>query len=314
MEINQERIYAVLLGGFVGDALGVPVEFLKRATLKKQPVNRMIGFGTHLMPAGSWSDDTSMTLCLMANLQADGNLDDLMQRFVDWYQSGEYTPFGECFDIGIGTTTALQRYLNGIPPLECGGTTVNDNGNGAIMRLSPLVFENLDVQQIGKRIQKITAYTRVTHNHPRAIVGAIIYVELLRAILFGEDCQKGLVHIQQQLQQNLAKQYQSELGHYQRLFQPDFIQLRVAEINSSGYVVDTLEAAIWCVLTNATYRDTVLAAVNLGEDTDTVAMVAGTLAGALYGMAEIPDEWRQTLQNQSLLRRNLVGFSDYYQK
>lgn len=305
------QIKATLLGGFVGDALGVPVEFRSRAEVQADPVTEMRGFGTYHQPAGTWSDDTTMSLCLMANLSAQGDLTDLMTRFTDWARHGAYTPFGKCFDIGLGTSEAIHRFESGVTPTDCGGRGEMDNGNGAIMRLTPLVFDLLAVSDPQTRFAKIVTYTKLTHGHPRAMVGSIIYLEYLRSILLGADFKQALQMTATTIKAELSGVYLAELPTYQRIFDQDFAQLPESAIKSTGYVVATLEAAIWCLLTPTNYRAAVLKAVNLGSDTDTVALIAGTLAGACYGLNAIPISWRSTLQNPELLRAVLQPFCDY---
>ncbi|WP_164506846.1 ADP-ribosylglycohydrolase family protein [Lapidilactobacillus bayanensis] len=309
--ITAAQIQSTLLGGFVGDALGVPVEFLSRAEVQANPVTGMRDFGTYNQPTGTWSDDTTMSLCLMANLTEQGDLTDLMMRFVDWARHGAYTPFGTCFDIGLGTTEAIQRFESGIAPEACGGRGKMDNGNGAIMRLAPLVFDLLAIAEPQVRFAKIAAYTKLTHGHPRAIVGSIIYLEILREILLGHDFPTSLQIAQATVTAELSKVYLGELSVYERIFNADFATQPESTIKSSGYVVDTLEAAVWCLSTTSDYSSSVLKAANLGSDTDTIALVTGTLAGAAYGLNAIPLKWRTTLQNPELLNRILESFCTY---
>jgi len=122
-----------IMGLCVGDALGVPVEFKKRDELKRKPVENMLGYGTHNQPAGTWSDDTSMSLCLLDSLSQGLDYQDIMRKFLEWYDEGAYTPYGEVFDIGGTTREALERFVKGTPPLNCGGSSERDNGNGGIL-------------------------------------------------------------------------------------------------------------------------------------------------------------------------------------
>ena len=128
------------MGLCVGDALGVPVEFMDREALKKDPVVDFRGYGSHHQPIGTWSDDTSLTLCLMDSLKSGFNEKEIMSRFAAWYQKGEFSPHGEAFDVGITTRQSILRYLSGTPAAACGGTSEQENGNGALMRILPLVF------------------------------------------------------------------------------------------------------------------------------------------------------------------------------
>ena len=129
-----------VMGLVVGDALGVPVEFKDRESLRQDPVTSMRGYGTYNQPPGTWSDDSSMTLALLDSLKDGLDYKDIMDKFVAWYDKGKYTPHGKMFDIGIATRQALSRYKNGLAALECGGQDEYDNGNGSLMRILPILF------------------------------------------------------------------------------------------------------------------------------------------------------------------------------
>ena len=136
----KNNILSGLMGLCIADALGVPVEFNSRERLKANPVREMRGYGTHNQPIGTWSDDTSMTLCLVDSLSDGLNYEDIMSKFKAWLVDGDYTPYGDVFDVGIATRQAINRYLSGIGPLNCGGISERDNGNGSLMRILPLLF------------------------------------------------------------------------------------------------------------------------------------------------------------------------------
>ena len=287
-------IKSVMLGHAVGDALGVPVEFCTREELDANPVTDMRGFGTYPYPAGTWSDDTSMSLCtLEAMSHEDWNLSRIMDNFVKWLNDGEFTPTGECFDVGKTTYEAIRRYLKGCGQHECGGADEYDNGNGSLMRINPFVFYASIGEMDYNFFREIIAKgSKLTHAHERAVVGCQIYGYALSFLLTEQS--------KESLKRGIDEAYNDlkdvpEISHYERIFEPNFAKLSRNEIKSSGYVVDTLEAALWCVLTTDSYRECVLKAVNLGGDTDTIAAIAGGLAGALYGYDAIPKEWLDTL-------------------
>ena len=292
--IARETIRAVILGHAVADALGVPVEFRSRGMLDQNPLTDMVGYGTYNLPAGSWSDDTSMTLCAL-DVLADGviDYDRIMENFHSWYSKGAYTPGDDCFDIGGTCLQAIRNYaVSGTFPTECGLRGDNSNGNGSLMRILPFV---LYAHYAGYTDEALTALVHdassLTHAHQRSLVGCGIYALMMRCIL---------LHGYAGIGEGLCKASElyaseSELHTYARMLSPDFAVLPREAIRSSGYVVDSLEAAVWCLLTTDKYRDCVLKAANLGEDTDTVAAIAGGLAGALYGMEGIPVKWLDTL-------------------
>lgn len=296
----KDKIKSVMIGHAIGDALGVPVEFMTREELEKSPVTDMMGYGTYPVPAGSWSDDTSMALAALDSLSKGVvDWDDIMNNFGKWLHDGEYTPTGECFDAGITCVRAIINYFNNkLPPCECGESSEYSNGNGSLMRIHPFVLYASLTMQNGNGedhscwLEFLRNASTLTHAHDRSIMGCYIYGYIL-TFLLKEQSREGLSAGLDFAERNLD--YLPEFEHYKRIFEPDFDKLPIDKIKSKGYVVDTLEAALWCLLTTDNYRDCVLKAVNLGDDTDTVAAVAGGLAGALYGYDAIPEEWRNTL-------------------
>ncbi|WP_234702029.1 ADP-ribosylglycohydrolase family protein [Desulfotomaculum nigrificans] len=289
----KERIIGGLLGVVVGDALGLPVQFLSRAEVRQQPVTGMTGYGT--LPPGTWSDDSSLTLCLAESLCEVGyDPQDISCRFVRWYRDGYWTPFGRAFDIGRATSQAMERLIQGVPPLEAGPAGERHNGNGSLMRILPaaLYFANAPVEEM---LAKTCEVSRITHGHPRSQLACCIYALMVKELLAGKDpatAYEDMRRIKGQLQRSLLA---PEIVSFERVLNGRLIGLPEDEIKSSGYVVDTLEAALWCLLNQNDFRHTLLAAVNLGEDTDTVGAVTGGLAGVYYGYREIPPEWLKPL-------------------
>lgn len=291
-------VYDGIMGLCVADALGVPAEFTSREQHKREPVTGMRGLGTHSQPVGTWSDDTSMSLCLLDSLSDDLNYQDIMNKFKAWLTKGAYTPHGEVFDVGISTRQAIKRFISGTEPLKCGGVGERDNGNGSLMRILPLLFYiqslyGTDFQELDEAFDLIHQVSALTHAHKRSQIACGIYLSVASMLTSKTDLRisvkRGAAEAFDYYKQKA--EYNSELIHYSRLSEDGFCELRENEIKSSGYVVDTLEAAIWCLLNTNTYKDCVLKAVNLGEDTDTVAAVAGGLAGIFYGCENIPAEW-----------------------
>ena len=300
LESLRTMISAVIYGLVVGDALGVPVEFEKRDTYS---IIDMVGYGTYNQPPGTWSDDTSLTLALMEHLGEKSDLSILIDKFVS-YRDGYLTPFGYCFDIGIATNKAIERYLSGISPEVCGGKDERSNGNGALMRISPLVFLLLKNFNLINQVKVIKKYTTVTHGHPRSIVASIIYFFLLKDMLFNDSLPEVLDSVQIKLEEIFSQnsEYWEEYENYfKEIFDKEFYHKSREEIKSTGYVVDTLKACLWCIGTTNSFKDAVLKAVNLGEDTDTIGAITGTLAGAKYSFESIPKEWIEKLVNKALI-------------
>ena len=279
----------------MGDALGVPVEFTSRKDLQREPVKTMRGYGIHDRPPGTWSDDSSLTFCLAEALTQELLTDKLYKTLADyfcrWEREAYWTAHNDVFDIGNTTVTAIFHLNRGIPPIEAGGTTESSNGNGSLMRILPMAFckELVDFPELIQRVHKVSC---LTHAHPRSQIACGIYISVAVFLLQGENpiaaYQKGI----EQIKDIYRKQpYDSEMHHFQRVIEGNLASFTRDSINSSGYVVHTLEAALWCLLNSENYPDAVLTAVNLGEDTDTTAAVTGGLAGIYYGMEQIPQEW-----------------------
>ena len=295
MENIISKIKAVVLGHAVADALGVPVEFMSRSELERSPVTGMMGFGTYPVPAGAWSDDTSMSVAALDSI-ADGKIDwdAIMTAFADWCDRDKYTPTGELFDIGITCRRAIRRYVcDEIPATECGLDNENSNGNGSLMRIHPFSLMAWCTHQSQAEWEPmIDLASALTHAHGRSKLACRIYTVLLHKLLDAPTKESIGIALQEA---NCLYADHPELVYYARLFAEDFAKLPCDAIKSTGYVVDSMEAAIWCLLTTDSYAECVLKAVNLGADTDTVAAIAGGLAGALYGIEAIPQEWLNTL-------------------
>lgn len=250
------RLGDAVYGLAVGDALGVPYEFKPRGTFM---CDGMAGYGTHGQPAGTWSDDTSMTLATCDSIRELGRVDaaDIRRRFERWLHGGEYTPDGAVFDCGITTSSAIESGR--------GRSGERDNGNGSLMRMAPLAFT-------GATDNEVRAVSAITHAHDLSCSICVEYVHALRALAGGASAA-------------------DVAGEWKGRPAPP----------SGGFVRHTYDASLWCLANTGSYRDCVLAAVNLGSDTDTTAAVAGALAGTLYGYDAIPDEWLETLRAKDII-------------
>lgn len=275
-------MYQSAFGLAIADALGVPFEFKERGSFRCEG---MTGYGTHNQPPGTWSDDTSMTLATLKSIKDNNgkiDVEDIRSNFLLWLNKGEFTPDGIVFDIGMSTYEALK---SGVPQRD-----EHSNGNGSLMRILPLAFTECGDDEI-------RAVSAITHAHRISMEACVIYVHVVRRLLAGEDIHDIIPTLK----------YEKP---FDRLSYID--KLDVSEIRSSGYVVDTLEAALWAVshkgsciegqLVKPGYREMVLEAVNLGDDTDTVAAVTGGLAAIICGLdcAEC-GEWIDTLRNKELI-------------
>ena len=306
------KILGGLIGHTVGDALGVSGEFRSREELRRNPIKEMRPVMTfhntpiEFQPAGTWSDDTSMSLAFADSLMVKGeyDADDAMRRFSAWYNGGEYTPFGEMWDCGNTSSMAIHRFDKGEPVEKCGGMLETYNGNGSVMRILPLAFYLRSLY--GDYVHRDDAFdlihrvSSLTHAHKRSQMACGIYLSIAAALLNENEItsavKKGLHDAKTYYERNYD--FNGELQYFGRLHENGFADLPESEIKSGGYVIDTLEAAVWCLLNTKNYADCVIKAVNLGDDADTTAAVAGGLAGIFYGLAAIPQSWIDSLQRK----------------
>ncbi|MBP9760387.1 MAG: ADP-ribosylglycohydrolase family protein [Candidatus Pacebacteria bacterium] len=290
-----------IIGLAIGDILGVPVEGVARVMLDKDPVIGPRGYGTHDQPQGTWSDDTSLTLCLADSLIHGYNLEDMAKTFLLWKIKGGWTADGTVFDIGVQTSHALKDLLrileNGdtesleLLYLEAGEQT---NGNGSLMRILPLYFL-LQHDHLEGRFETIWHTSALTHPHVRSALACLMYLIMLDELTLADSPHNAYLRTAKRMREFLDTEHPEERVHFARLIDRDISTLSRNEIRSSGYVVDTLEATFWCITTTTSYAEAVLVAVNLGDDTDTTASVTGGLAGFYYGIDTVPIVWYETV-------------------
>ena len=301
-----------VMGVVVGDALGCPVQFMGRAEIANRecgPVTGMEGYGTANVPPGTWTDDSALTLALLSSIRDRKSIDlvDVMDQFVLWLENGEYTPFQYSFDIGFGTMNAIERYETDADVMTCGGTTERDNGNGSLMRILPACLYAYEQQKNAsitdeEAIRLIDSVSGLTHNHLRAKIGCGLYYFCVKAVLdetglLKDRLQVGLNHGFEFYEVNADNR--DELARYSRISDLDaWGDTDEADVRGSGYVVEALEAAIWSAISTSSYKECGLRCVNLGDDTDTVAAIAGGLTGLYYGYDGIPAEWLDVIQRR----------------
>ena len=261
--------------------MGTTLEFRPRDAQPR--LEDMTGGGPFELPPGAWTDDTAMALALADSLAASRSLDcrDLMNRFVKWWRNGEYSCTGTCFDIGNATRGALDRYLRTGDPLA-GSTDPHSAGNGSLMRLAPVALRFWNDRSL--LTDTAAEQSRTTHAAEEAVDACRAFAELLAEAIAGAP-RAAL----------LAPRPFEGAPAVARIVAGSWRGRRRNEIRSSGYVVHTLEAAIWSVARTGDFRNAVLLAANLVDDADTVAAVTGQLAGTLYGLSGIPDHWLDRL-------------------
>ena len=289
--LRNAKLSGAVYGFVLGDALGVPYEFMERDSFE---CKGMVGYGTHNQPAGTWSDDTSLMLATCKSLKENDlkvNIEDMKNKFKRWLNDGDFTANGTVFDVGHTTLKALTTGV--------ARSGESSNGNGSLMRILPLAFVDCTDDEI-------RAVSGITHNHWIAKEACVIYVNLIKKYI-NQDWSTIYTKSLSQCIRELPKLDPP----FDRLYKLE--QLSRKDIKSSGYVVDTLEAALWCILqmdkgnTRRTrgYRECLMSAVNLGGDTDTIAAITGGLAGLTYSFDEIPDDWVWKIKNNKLIQECL---------
>jgi ADP-ribosyl-[dinitrogen reductase] hydrolase len=303
---HASAIRSAIWGFVVGDALGVPFEFTDRQEMSINPCTTMTGYGTHDQPPGTWSDDSSMMLCVLENLLDGGNAKSLAKLFLAWYREGYMTAGGCVFDIGITTSLALNRLEMGHTAASSGIGDEASCGNGSLMRCLPYAFG----KEISKSIFDMVTSSRITHTNALCHECCIFYVKLARALIDGHDKQAALKAAGAFLRygwritdDDCHDEPEPEKARFRRLFDPEFPQLPSSEIRSGGFVIETLEAAVWCFTNSDSYAESVLKAVNLGRDTDTIAALTGGLSGIYYGHEAIPAEWLEMIRNKECVQK-----------
>lgn len=274
-----DRARGAMLGLAVGDAIGTTVEFKPRGTFT--PLTDMVGGGPFKLQPGQWTDDTSMALCLGHSLVAKGfDLNNQMQRYLNWHDNGYMSSTGRCFDIGSTTHNALEHYRRSGQP-ESGSADPHSAGNGSIMRLAPVPIYYMDNPALA--IDMSQAQSRTTHQAPECLQASALLAGVLVNALHGMS----KIDMLTAMQQNHA----SFSGGLRDIANRQFMRKTVDQIRGTGYVVQSLEAALWCFWQTDRFKDCVLQAANLGDDADTTAAIAGQVAGAFYGESGIPWKW-----------------------
>lgn len=301
-----------LMGLAVGDALGVPFENKSLQEMKDFPCTGMTGEGSHHQPAGTWSDDTSMALCIADSLGTKGiDLDDVMKKFSAWKNRSQYTATGATFDVGRTCRKAIDRYDLGVPTDLCGNSTESGSGNGGLMRSFPIaLYACMNCDQFPEMLNLVHSYSSITHAHPVGLICCGFYALFIWNWMRRKADETVFAVMNQTIEEG-KKYYASVGGAFEEAINrpgvfhsADELQsMKEEQFSTYGYAVNTWNIAVWSLLNTDNYRYCVLKAVNLGGDADTNAAVAGSLAGFIYGREDIPAEWCEVLKNQMLIRR-----------
>ena len=302
----MNRCRGTLIGLAVGDSLGAAVEF--RSPGSFAPVTCYRSGGPHGLNAGEWTDDTSMALALADSIGTAGwNIHDQAQRYVDWWKTGKYSVNGRCFDIGITTRSALGRFLKTKDASSSGDSSESASGNGSIMRLAPVPihFRRLFPNQIAE-LSRVSEESSLTTHASEHCLSACRYMALvLCGLIHGEDRDTVLSSDWQPLAElNAVKPLHPFV---QEIADGSFKRKQPPVICGSGWVIRSLEAALWAFHDATSFKDAVLKAVNLGDDADTTGAVCGQFAGAMWGETGIGNELRSGLARYDMLEAALAG-------
>ena len=272
MNKHHNQYLGAIIGHAVGDAMGFPTEFSKREELLKNPVLEMIDSPDVGQPAGSWSDDTAMEIATIDSFIHKKYFDykDIMDKWIKWISKSEYTPTGVAFDIGRTCLKAIKKYCNGTAPLQCGATSMNENGNGSLMRILPVALyaysKNLDDISIRELTNEVSS---LTHAHEVSRLGCYIYVQFIICLLKGYTKEDAYKHIQ--------------------------------NLDYSSYDMNSINLYTRIFMNAQHYKEAIIASTNIGGDTDTIGAIVGSMAGIYYGFESIPSNWLDKLQRKEYL-------------
>ena len=311
--IKKETIYSGIIGAVVADALGVPYEFSAPEDMRENPATTMTGHGMYNQPVGTWSDDSSMTLATMDSLLNGIDYEDMMDKFSQWVVNAKYTPHDNVFDCGITTRSAIYNYFqNHTPALESGLTDEHSNGNGSLMRILPVsLYSYAKKLSVNEQMELIDNTSSLTHAHKISKASCNIYNFIVQEVLenpredFKELIKKGL---------DKSRKYydNSEYSCFNRIYDNLFM-LTDDDIESKGYVVYSLEVALYSCYHTDSYKEAVLKSVNYGRDTDTNAIITGGLAALYYGYDSIPPEWIKQIVRLDYIKDLCDKFSESLQ-
>jgi len=293
MNSERDRSIGSLVGLAVGDAIGTTLEFKARDTYEH--LTDMVGGGPFSLPVGAWTDDTSMALCLAVSLIKSTGFDahDQMQRYRNWQNNGYMSSTGECFDIGGTVSRAIDLFaLSGDP--MAGSTSSDSAGNGSLMRIAPVIgYYYPDLVKIKHHARESS---RTTHGAAECLDACQIFAELLYRAIGGAKKSDVLDTVK----------IDSSSDYVERIAGMKFKKLQRQEIKGSGYVMESIEAALWCFHTTDSFSEAVLLAANLGDDADTTAAICGQIAGAHYGASAIPQAWTDKL----VMKNEIIDIAD----
>ena len=291
-----DRYKGCMLGLATGDALGTTLEFMEPGSFN--PIDEIVGGGAFNLQPGQWTDDTAMSLCLAKSLTAKQAFDpvDQLERYARWYTEGYMSSTGMCIGLGRTTHIALEKFLD-THQAYCGPVQFDTAGNGSIMRLAavPLFFAD----DVAMATQMSGVSSKTTHGNPLAVDACRYFGSIISGIVQGKSKEEVLSD-----KYEPAPNYWNAnplVSEIETIRQGSFKRLEPPQIEGSGFVIKSLEAALWAFYKSTTFRDGCMMAVNLGDDADTTGAVYGQMAGAYYGINGIPDTWLSKIARRDLI-------------
>lgn len=306
-----------IMGVVTGDAFGSPLQFRDRSEFIENPITEMEYCECFDMPPGSFTDDSSLTLATLDSLirEKGYNLDSIAQNYVKWLFDGDFTPYGKAYDVGRGCMVGIRRYYFYKDAKTSGDADEYNNGNGSLMRTMPMCLYGYELQKRictsdNEVIQMIHEVSGITHRHLRAQMACGLYFYMVKSILDNKAFNKGM-SLTECLKEGIdagLKYYGndirnlSEIAYFERLFDLDELKKIDSDaIRTTGYVIDTIEAVVYNLITTASFEECLIQAVNMGGDSDTVGAIAGGLAGLFYGYEAIPDRWISMIKRRDYI-------------
>lgn len=289
MTNNSTAIKTSLLSFVLGDALGLAIQFFTKKTLKEKlqsmSIIEIIENSNSNIPLGTWSDDTSLTLCTIESIIEKNCVDveNISEKFCDWFKNGHLTPFGKAFDIGQTTYKIISDAIKNNKKILTGSSNLYDNGNGSLTRILPVALfcheKHFSKSELHQTIKNVSS---LTHAHPISIIGCYLYTLVVFMILDGLD-KKAILGSLKEIKKHFPLKYIPYLSEYEDIFNGDFLNENTALIKSDGYVKDTLKVALWGFFNSHFIEDGIYKTISLGGDTDTNGAVCGGLCGLYYG-------------------------------
>ena len=303
-----------VIGLAIGEAMGVPTKSCKREDLLEKPVLKMSPKISNGIPKGAWSSGSSLTLATMDAISKSGiNYTAMADNFVRWFTTNKFCSINESFNIENTTLKSLVRYTQHMEEAyECGSDDYYDNGNGALVRILPIAYYFSTHKDTDKNIYETVKKTAsITHAHEVSVLGCYIFTRLVMNLLKGNNKYSALNQVKRL---DYSMFHKEALDEYSRILVADISELEIEEIKTTSFIVDTLEAAIWCFLKSDSYKECVIATTNIGGDTDSIGAVAGALAGIFYGYGNIPRSYLEDIRKKEYLIELCENFETYLRK